>query len=184
LKSELRPDQQILELFRNDATKEKAFALLMGEYQQPVYWLIRRMVMDHEDANDLTQDTFVKIWHHLGEFREESKLFSWIYRIAANEALMFLKKQKVRSFIPFGKVEYKLRNSLQEDQYFKGDEVQRKLQQCIDMLPPQQKLIFTLRYYQELKYEEMAEILKLSTGALKASYHHAVKKIEKNLLSL
>lgn len=146
--------------------------------------MIRRMVLDHDEANDLTQDTFVKVWHHLDDFREESKLFSWIYRIAANEALGFLRKQKLQRLIPFSSVEYKIQQTLQDDHFFSGDEIQRKLQVALEQLPPRQKMIFNMRYYDDLSYEQMAEVLNLSVGALKASYHHAVKKIEKNLTGL
>jgi RNA polymerase sigma-70 factor (ECF subfamily) len=180
----LIPDQEILALFRNPATKEKGFTLLMQEYQQTVYWMIRRMVLDHEEANDLTQDTFVKVWHNMDGFREESKLFSWIYRIAANEALGYLRKQKIQRLIPFSSVEYKVQQDLQDDRFFSGDEIQQKLQAALNLLPPRQKMIFNMRYYEDLSYEQIAEILGLSVGALKASYHHAVKKIENKLTGL
>ncbi len=176
-------DLEILQLFRQPASREKGFAMLMAEYQESVYWMIRRIVIDHDDANDLTQETFVKIWNHLDSFREESRLFTWIYRIAANEALGFLRKRKLQRLIPFSSVEYRMRQQLQDDHYFTGDEIQRKLQQAIDTLPPRQKMIFTMRYYDELSYEQIAEILNLTVGALKASYHHAVKKIENILTS-
>jgi RNA polymerase sigma-70 factor (ECF subfamily) len=172
-------EEKILELFREPSTRERGFEMLVQEFQRPVYWLIRRMVVDHDDANDLTQDTFVSVWQHLDDFRGESKLFTWIYKIAYNEALGFIKRQKKRAQVPLESVERKLSSQLEEDHYFQGDEIQKKLQMAIQSLPPQQRLIFTMKYYNELKYEDMAKILGLTTGALKASFHHAVKKIEK-----
>jgi RNA polymerase sigma factor (sigma-70 family) len=172
-------DRRILELFREPLSRHEGFELLMHNYQQPVYWLIRRMVFDHEDANDVVQETFVKVWQNLHNFREESKLFTWIYRIASNEALAFLNRRKARAHVPYEHFANDHGKNLQDDNYFKGDEIQQKLQLAIQKLPPQQRLIFNMRYYDELKYEEMSRILKLSEGALKASYHHAVKKIEK-----
>lgn len=172
-------DRHLLDLFRDPSMRQKGFAMLVNEYQQPVYWLIRRMVFNHDDANDIAQDTFVKIWQNLDGFREESKLYTWIYRIASNEALYFLKRKKLQSLVPFEKVQHKLRNQIVDDHYFKGDEIERKLHNAIGQLPPQQRLIFNMKYFNELKYEEIAAILNLTVGALKASYHHAVKKIEK-----
>lgn len=174
-------DQRLLELFRNPLTREYGFSLIVKEFQQPVYWMIRRMLLNHDDANDLTQDTFVSVWLNLDRFRGESKLFTWIYRIAWHECLAFLEKKKKQAKVPFDDVAYKLANELEEDPYFRGDEIQRRLQTAIQSLPPQQRIIFTMRYYDNLKYEDMSRILKLTTGALKASYHHAVKKIEKML---
>jgi RNA polymerase sigma factor (sigma-70 family) len=172
-------ERRILELYRDPATRNHGFNMLVHEYQQPVYWLLRRMVFDHDDANDLTQDTFVKIWQHLGNFREESKLFTWIYRIASNEALTFLKQRKKRWSVSLDHAESKSLVHIKDDNYFKGDEIQKKLHSAIQQLPPQQRLIFNMRYFDDVKYEEMSKILKLTQGALKASFHHAVKKIEK-----
>jgi RNA polymerase sigma factor (sigma-70 family) len=172
-------DLRILELFREPDSRDEAFALLLNTYQQPVYWLIRRMVFGHEDANDLVQDTFVKIWQNLDGFREESKLYTWIYRIAANEALAFIKRRQKQKQVPWDVYQDNEGKWLTADHYFKGDDIQYRLQMAIQQLPPQQRIIFNLRYFDEMKYEEMSRVLSLTEGALKASYHHAAKKIEK-----
>ena len=177
-------DLEILALFKNPQSREKAFSLLVEEHRQSVYWLIRRMVSDHHDADDLTQDTFVKVWNNLESFRGDSKLFTWIYRIAANEALAHLRKARLRKRIPFADVEYRMHHDLHDDRYYSGTQIQMKLQQAIDRLPPRQKLIFSMRYYENLSYENISEILGITEGALKASYHHAVKKIENFLKSV
>jgi len=139
------------------------------------------MVVDHDDADDLVQETFIKVWKNLDVFRAESGLYTWIYRIACNEALSFLKKKKLKyAFLP-GNYDHQLANKLADDNFFSGDEIERKLQNAIITLPEKQRLVFNLRYYDELKYEDMSEILGTSVGALKASYHIAVKKVEENV---
>lgn len=142
------------------------------------------MVISHDDANDVTQETFVKVWKYLDRFKEESQLFTWIYRIATNESISFLRKKRNRFFIPLINVENHLANSLKDDNFFSGEEIQLKLQKAILKLPEKQRIVFNMRYYNELKYEEMSEVLGTSVGALKASYHFAVKKIEKYLKNL
>lgn len=140
---------------------------------------MRRIVIDHDDANDLIQNTFIKIWNNLDNFREDSQLFTWMYRIATNESLAFLKQKKRRFFLPIGDVEHELADKLSQNSYFDANKLELKLQQAILKLPEKQRVVFNLRYYDNMKYEEMSEILNTSVGALKASYHHAVTKVEK-----
>jgi len=171
-------DEEILEKFRVDATKQMAFNLLIRKYQKRVYWLVRKMVVDHEDANDISQEVFVKVWFHLEDFRQESGLFTWIYRIATNECFGFLRKKKKRFFLPLHDVENELAGKINSGNHFTGDEIQTKLQLAILKLPEKQRLVFNMKYFEEITYEEMSEILGTSVGALKASYHHAVQKIQ------
>jgi len=174
-------DKELLERFRSEETKNYAFNLLMRKYQQRLYWHIRRIVIDHDDANDIVQNVFIKVWKSLDKFREDSQLYTWLYRIATNESISFLNSKKKRFFIPIVDVEHELSNNLSHDSNFTGDKIMLKLQQAVLKLPTQQRIIFNMKYFDGLKYEEIAVILKLTTGALKASYHHAVKKIEKQL---
>ena len=171
-------DHEILEEFRVADTKERAFAKLVTKYQEKLYWHIRRMVSIHEDADDVLQNVFIKIWKNLEKFQENSKLYTWMYRIATNEALTFINKRKRKATTALETDDYDLGAMLSADPYFEGDEIQIQLEQAIDTLPDKQKLVFKLRYYEEMKYEEMSELVGTSVGALKASYHHAVKKIE------
>ena len=173
-------DKEILESFKI-GNEDKAFNILINKYQQKIYWHIRHLVIDHDDANDLTQDTFIKAWQNLHNFREDAKLFTWLYRIATNEALTFLNKNKKRFFIPLINVEQQLSEKLESDAYFTGDEIQLKFQKSLLKLPEKQRIVFNLRYYDEMPYEQMSDVLKTSVGALKASYHHAVKKVEEYL---
>ena len=182
--SEDLSDKELLERFRNPDMRNYSFNLLIRKYQKKIYWHVRRMVISHDDANDVTQETFVKVWKYLDRFKEESQLFTWIYRIATNESISFLRKKRNRFFIPLINVENHLANSLKDDNFFSGDEIQLKLQKAILKLPEKQRIVFNMRYYDELKYEEMSEVLGTSVGALKASYHFAVKKIEKYLKNL
>lgn len=154
------------------------FNLLVLKYQERIYWHIRKMVIDHEDASDLTQEVFVKIWKNLNHFRGESSLFTWIYTIASNECLNFLAKKKRFSFLPWVDVEKKMANMLISSEYINGDEVQLKLQKALLTLPVKQRLVFNMKYFEGLTYEEISKIVGTSIGALKASYHLAVKKIE------
>jgi len=176
-------DKDILEKFRIEGTKQLAFNLLIRKYQKRVYWLARKMVIDHDDANDISQEVFVKIWFHLDEFRSESGLFTWIYRIASNECLKVLKKKRLRFFLPIGDVEGELSDKISSEHHFTGDEIQRKLQLAILKLPEKQRLVFNMKYFEDITYEEMSGILGTSVGALKASYHHAVQKVQANLES-
>ena len=181
--SEDLSDKELLERFRHPDTRNYSFNLLIRKYQEKTYWHIRRIVIDHDDANDVTQETFVKVWKNLENFKEESLLFTWIYRIATNEALSHLRKKRSRLFIPLINVESKLSRTLKDDNFFSGDEIQLKLQQAILKLPEKQRIVFNMKYYDEMKYEEMSEVTGTSVGALKASYHFAVKKIEEYIKS-
>lgn len=174
-------DKELLQMFKAEDTKDFAFNIIIKSYQERLYWHIRKIVINHEDADDVLQNTFVKIWKGLHRFREDSKLFTWLYRIATNESLTFLKQKKRRYFVSFVDVENQLKNTLESDNYFSGDEIQMKLQKAILTLPEKQRLVFNMKYFDEMKYEDMSEILETSIGALKASYHHAVKKIENYL---
>ena len=176
-------DKELLELFRKGDNRNYALNLLIQKYQKQVYWHIRRIIIDHDDTNDVTQNTFIKVFHNLDKFREDSQLFTWLYRIATNESLNFLKQKRTKFFLPIADVENQLANSLKQDHYFKGDEIQRKLQLAILQLPEKQRIVFNMKYFEGIKYEDMAKILDTSVGALKASYHIAVKKIEKILTS-
>ena len=159
-----------------------AFKLIVKQYSQQVYWQVRRMVLIHEDADDVTQNIFIKIFQHLGEFRKESKLSSWIYRIAYNESLNFIQKRAKEIHQSTDEYAAQVVDHLEEDPYFTGDEAELKLQKAIASLPEKQRIIFMMKYYDDLKYEEISSILNTSVGALKASYHHAVKKIEQLIL--
>ncbi len=175
-------DNELLEMFHT-GNPDYAFNLIMRKYQKNIYWHVRRLLIDHEDSNDVVQNVFLKVWENIGTFRGDSKMYTWLYRIATNEALSFLKKKQRRFFIPLVDVEAILSDKLETDQYFKGDEIQKKLQKAILKLPEKQRIIFNLRYYDEMKYEDMSEILGTSTGALKASYHIAAKKVEEFLIN-
>lgn len=171
-------DEELLRLFREESSRNMAFNLLVKKYQKRLYSIIRRMVIDHDDADDVVQNTFIKIWSALDGFRSDAQLYTWMYRIATNESLSFLRKKRSAFFIPMINVEYKLSQRLESDQQFSGDKVQLKLQKAILRLPEKQRLVFNMKYFEEMKYEDMSEVLGTSVGALKASYHHAVKKIE------
>jgi RNA polymerase sigma factor (sigma-70 family) len=171
-------DREILDRFANAKTRNDAFNVLVRQYQQRLYWHIRKMVLDHDDADDILQNTFIKAFKALDNFREDSKIYTWLYKIATNECITFLNNKKKRFFVPMVDVEYQLSQNLQTDAYFSGDRIQMKLQQALLTLPDKQRLVFNMKYFDDLKYEEISEILGTSVGALKASYHHAVKKIE------
>ncbi|MCC9071166.1 sigma-70 family RNA polymerase sigma factor [Flavobacterium sp. F-65] len=167
----------------NPKTQNIAFQKLVSDYQKPLYSHIRNIVLDHDDAHDVLQNTFVKVFRYLSKFKGDSKLFSWIYRIATNEAITFLSQKAKLSGITSEALQNKTIDNLQADIYFDGNEIQIKLQKAIVTLPEKQQLVFKMKYFEELKYEEIAEILGTSVGALKASYHHAVKKIEAYVIS-
>jgi RNA polymerase sigma-70 factor (ECF subfamily) len=174
-------DRELLEMFRNSDTKNYAFNLLMRKYQERLYWQVRKIVISHDDSDDVIQNTFLKVWGGLESFREDSQLFTWLYRIATNEALTFLKKKKTKFLLPLVDVEQQLSRTLESDPYVNGNELQIKLQQAILKLPEKQRIVFNMKYFDEMKYEDMSDVLGTSVGALKASFHHAVKKIEKFL---
>ncbi|MDI9339570.1 MAG: sigma-70 family RNA polymerase sigma factor [Sediminibacterium sp.] len=174
----LPEDEEIIRLYAIESSRNEALGMLISKYQQRLYWHIRKIVIDHDDTDDVLQNTFIKIWKGLEHFKGDSALFTWLYRIATNEALGFLRKKQKENTQSIHPIEYQLSKSLESDQYFKGDEIQLKLQQAILTLPEKQRIVFNMRYYDELPYEQMSEILETSVGALKASYHHAAKKIE------
>ncbi len=176
-------DAEILEKFSVERTRQEAFSLLLNKYQQKIYWHIRRMVINHDDTDDLVQDVFVKVWKNLGNFRSDSQLYTWIYRIATNESITFLNKQKRQNNTPLDEVSSEVVESLIEPSYFNGTEIQLKLHRAIQTLPEKQKLIFNMKYFDDMKYEEISEVLGTSVGALKASFHIAVKKIETFMLN-
>ncbi|MBL7931268.1 MAG: RNA polymerase sigma factor [Bacteroidia bacterium] len=176
-------DKQILELFRDEKTRNTALGHLITKYQQRLYWHIRKIVIDHDDSDDVLQNTFIKIWKGLENFKEESQLFTWIYRIATNESLTHLRQKQRLNTASIHPIEYELSKNLESDNYFTGDEIQLRLQQAILTLPEKQRLVFNMRYYDEMPYEQMSEILETSVGALKASYHIAAKKIEDILVN-
>ena len=175
-------DKVILDLFREEKTRNAALSHLIAKYQQRLYWHIRKIVISHDDSDDVLQNTFIKIWKGLENFKEESQLYTWIYRIATNEALTLLRQKKNKNTTSIHPIEYELSKNLESDQFFSGDEIQLKLQQAILTLPEKQRIVFNMRYYDETPYEEMSKILETSVGALKASYHIAAKKIEELLV--
>ena len=164
--------------FRNEATRDTAFTQLVKKYQERLYWHIRRMLTEHEDTNDVLQNVFIKVWKNLGEFREEANLYTWMYRIATNETLTWIEQQKRRASASLSDHEPVLANKLEAQKGYDANKIEWKLQKAILSLPEKQRLVFNLRYYDEMPYEEMATVLDTSVGALKASYHHAVKKVE------
>ncbi|HEY0897226.1 MAG TPA: sigma-70 family RNA polymerase sigma factor, partial [Sphingobacteriaceae bacterium] len=163
-------DSEILRKFGLDESRNEAFNLLINKYQQKIYWHIRRMVIDHDDADDLVQEVFVKVWKNLANFRSDSQLYTWLYRIATNECITFLNKKKNQNNISLDDASY-LADSLQDDSYFNGTRAQKKLQDALLTLPEKQRLVFNMKYFDDLKYEEISEILGTSVGALKASFH-------------
>jgi RNA polymerase sigma factor (sigma-70 family) len=176
-------DKDILAQFRQETTRTQAFEGLVKKYQQKIYWHIRKMVIDHDDADDLTQEVFIKVWHHLGDFRGDSQLFTWLYRIASNESLNFLNKKKNKYFIGIDDpgADAELAGKLESNTPIDADEIQVKLQKALLTLPDKQRLVFNMRYYDEMPYEQMSEVTGTSVGALKASYHLAAKKVEEYL---
>ena len=169
-------DRELIQQFRID--RNDAFNNIVRKYQERLYWHIRKMVISHDDTDDVLQNTFIKAYQGLEKFREDASLFTWLYRIATNESLTFLKKQRSRYFLPLGDYQQQLERTLESDPHFDGDELQLKLQKAIISLPEKQRLVFNMKYFEEMKYEDMSDILGTSVGALKASYHHAMKKIE------
>lgn len=176
-------DEQIIELYRS-GQQEKAFNAIVDSYTERLYFHIRRFLCSHEDTNDLLQEVFIKIWGALPSFRGESRLFTWIYRIATNETLNWLRKQKIKSVLSFSSDSGILEKKIDEDAYFDGNAMQRELQKAIQRLPQKQRIVFCLRYFDEMKYEDIAAITDTSVGALKASYHIAYEKIKKELTQI
>lgn len=176
-------DTDLLIQFRDPGTKERAYTALIRKYQERLYWHVRRMVVEHEDANDVLQNVFIRVWNGLENFREDSQLYTWLYRIATNECLSFLEQQKRKAAVSLSDVESSLENKIKADKHFDANKLEWKLQLAIQQLPEKQRIVFTLRYYDEMPYEEMSRVLETSEGALKASYHHAAKKIEDYILN-
>lgn len=174
-------EDDIIKQLRDPQQQRNAFAKIVGIYGEKLYWQIRKMVLDHDDANDILQNTFLKAWMNIDYFRGEAKLSTWLYKIAFNECITFLNKQRAINNISIDDTDIFLLERLKGDEYFDGDEAQTKLQAAILTLPEKQRIVFNLKYFDEMKYEEMSEILGTSVGALKASYHHAVKKVEEFL---
>lgn len=174
-------EREVLALLQDQETQKRGFELIVAQYSEQLYWQIRRMVLCHEDANDILQNTFIKAWINIDYFRAEAKLSTWLYRIALNECLTFLSKQRNTNTVTIDDPEASVIEKLEGDPYFSGDRIQMLLQKALMTLPEKQRMVFNLKYYQEMKYEDMSEIFGTSVGALKASYHHAVKKIEKYL---
>ena len=172
---------EVLALLKDEQTQKHGFELIVAQYSEQLCWQIRRMVFSHEDANDLLQNTFIKAWTHIDYFRGDAKLSTWLYRIALNECLTFLNKQRMQSVVSLDDVDTSVIHKLESDPYFSGDKAQLTLQRALLTLPEKQRMVFNLKYFQEMNYEEMSEIFGTTVGALKASYHHAVKKIEKFL---
>jgi RNA polymerase sigma factor (sigma-70 family) len=176
-------DSELLVQFRNPDTREKAFTAIIKKYQEKLYWHIRRMLVDHEDTNDVLQNVFIRVWNGLDNFREDAQLYTWLYRIATNESLTFIEQQKKKASVSLDAVESSLSNKIMADKHFDPNKLEWKLQVAIQQLPDKQRAVFNLRYYDEMPYEEMSRVLETSEGALKASYHHAVKKIEDYILN-
>ncbi len=176
-------DGELLIQFRNPITKEKAFTALIKKYQEKLYWNIRRMVVNHDDANDVLQNLFIRVWNGLDRFKENSQLYTWLYRISVNECLSFLEQQKKKYTSSLSDEDTGLSNKVRAEDHFDYKKLEWKLQLAMQKLPEKQRIVFNLRYYDEMPYEEMSRILDTSKGALKASYHHAVKKIEDFMLN-
>ena len=172
-------EQKVLDWLKDESTQKQAFEAIVSHYSEQLYWQIRRLVLNHDDANDLLQNTFFKAWVNIDYFRGDAKLSTWLYRIALNECLTFLNHQ--RASVSLDDPQAAIAQQLESDPFFSGDRAQLLLQKALQTLPEKQRMVFNLKYYQEMKYEEMSEIFGTSVGALKASYHHAVKKIEKYL---
>ncbi len=176
-------DTEILQLFSQPEKREEAFRYVLRQFQKPIYYYIRRMVLDHDDADDVTQTTFIKAWRALENFRGDSKLSTWLHKIAYNESITFINSKKRIGKVALENVEYELTPHLQQDELYTGDEIQMKLQTALATLPQKQKAVFIMKYYEEKKYEEISAITGTSVGALKASFHHAVNKIEAHVLN-
>lgn len=178
---QLISEKALVKELKQKESRAKAFEVLVNTYKERLYWHIRRIVLDHDDTDDVLQNTFIKVYRNIDGFKGESKLYSWLYRIATNESLTFLKQKSKKAGISDEELKNRMVENLQADVYFEGDEIQLKLQKALVTLPDKQKLVFTMKYFQEMKYEDISEVLETSVGALKASYHLAVKKIESYL---
>ena len=175
-------DNLLVAQLQDKRTVDQAFRSLMTQYKERLYWHIRKIVLNHDDADDVLQNTFIKVYRNIHNFKGDSKLFSWMYRIATNESITFIKKRAKSQQIESEELQQQLVNNLEADVYFDGDEIQLKLQHAIAQLPQKQQLVFNMRYFDDMKYDAISKILETSVGGLKANYHHAVKKIE-NILT-
>ena len=171
-------DEQLIAQLKNQKTKKNAFHELVKQYQEKLYWHVRKIVMNHDDTDDILQNIFIKIWNNIDTFREESSIYTWMFRIATNESLTFIAQKKRRNIFLTSDENSILIENLAADKYFEGSEIQMKLQKAILKLPEKQRIVFNMKYYDDIKYQQISEILGTSVGALKASYHHAVKKIQ------
>ncbi len=176
-------EKELVKQLHDPKMASQAFNVLLKTYTQPVYWQIRKMVLNHDDANDLVQNVFLKAWNNLHNFRGDAKLSTWLFKIAVNESINFINKEKQRQELTEDSDDSFLLNSLEADSFFDGEALHKELLAAIAKLPEKQKLVFNMRYFDDMKYEEISEILGTSVGALKASYHHAVKKVTESLLS-
>lgn len=174
-------EQNLLKLLRNPDTQKEGFADVVKQYSERLYWQIRKMVYSHEDANDILQDVFIKAWLNIEKFRGDAKLSTWLYKIAINESITFINKSKAKLNLSIDDSDSFLLNKLEGDEYFDGDKAQLLLQKAVVSLPEKQRLVFQMKYFSELKYDEISDLLGTSVGGLKASYHHAVKKVERFL---
>lgn len=174
-------ENNLIKRLNDPKTQQMAFSELVKEFSESLYWQIRKIVIGHDDANDVLQNTFIKVWTSIENFRGDSKLSTWLYRIAINESITFLNKQRAQNNVSLDDADTYLISRLEGDEYFDGDEAQLKLQKAVLRLPEKQRIVFNMKYFDEMKYEDISEILETSVGALKASYHHAVKKIEEFL---
>ncbi|MCB0700504.1 MAG: sigma-70 family RNA polymerase sigma factor [Chitinophagales bacterium] len=174
-------DNALLASFKDERSREAVFTVIVRKYQERLYWHIRRMVVEHEDTNDILQGVFIKMWHNLADFRGDSALFTWLYRITTNETLTWLEREKKRRNRSADYDEGTMSGRVTEQSGYDAQKIEWKLQQAMHALPEKQRLVFSLRYYDEMPYEEMSKVLNTSEGALKASYHHAVKKVEEHL---
>lgn len=175
----------IIEKLKSEETRKYGFNLLVKQYQERIYWHIRKMVIDHEDSDDIMQEVFIKVWKNLDKFREDSSIYTWVYRIATNECLGFLKKKKRRFFLPIHDITSELSEKLSSNQnvLLDGDAIEIRLQKALLALPDKQRIVFNMRYFDEMSFADIAEVTQTSVGALKASYHHAAKKVE-NLVKI
>ncbi|MBR5204082.1 MAG: RNA polymerase sigma factor [Bacteroidaceae bacterium] len=171
-------EKEIICLLQDANRQREAFEAIVKEYSEQLYWQIRRLVLSHDDANDILQNTFIKAWSNIEYFRGDAKMSTWLYRIALNECLTYVNKQQANNTLSIDDADMEVVNQLESDLYFDGDETQKVFLRAIHSLPEKQQMVFNLKYFKEMKYEEISEILGTSVGALKASYHHAVKKIE------
>ncbi len=177
-------DKELIDALKTGDRKDVAFGYLVQKYKERLYWHIRKIVLNHDDTDDVLQNTFLKVWKNFDSFREESSLFTWLYRIATNESLTFINQKKRHNIAPLNEANEFLQQNMEADEYFDGDDIQKKLQKAILTLPDKQRLVFNMRYFDEMPYQEMSDILETSVGALKASYHHAAKKVENYLSDL